>query len=166
MNRYIIVDGLPYLLDNGKVYCVRWDESGFTVGAEVEMASVPNRTYSELSIKAKCAGRLDSISAKQSEQEDDNAEGENTEDQQSDEPGNASEAEQEDGNAEDDEQKQSEQEDEPEAVEESEKAIEDMTLAELKDYAEEHGIKLGSARTKGAIIELINASETADGDAE
>lgn len=125
MNRYIIVDGLPYLLDNGKVYCVRWNESGFTVGAEVEMTSVPNRTYSELSIKAKCAGRLDSISAKQSEQED-----------------------------------------EPEAVEESEKAIEDMTLAELKEYAEGYGIKLGSARTKGAIIELINAAENADGDAE
>lgn len=149
MNKFIIVDGLPYLLANGKVYCVRWDESGFTVGAEVEMASVPDRTYSELSIKAKCAGRLDSISAKQSEQEDDNAEGENTEDQQSDES----------GNAEDDEQKQSEQED-------GNEAIEDMTLAELKEYAEEHGIKLGSARTKGAIIELINAAENADGDAE
>ena len=142
MNRFIIVDGLPYLLANGKVYCVRWDESGFTVGAEVEMASVPNKTYSELSIKAKCTGRLDSISANQSEQEDDNAEDENTEDQQS------------------------EQEDEPEAEEGTEKAIEDMTLAELKEYAEAHGIKLGSARTKGAIIELINASETADGDAE
>lgn len=142
MNKFIIVDGLPYLLANGKVYCVRWDESGFTVGAEVEMASVPDRTYSELSIKAKCAGRLDSISAKQSEQEDDNAEDENTEDQQS------------------------EQEDEPESEEESEKAIEDMTLAELKDYAEEHGIKLGSARTKDAIIERINAAENADGDAE
>ena len=160
MNKFIIVDGLPYLLANGKVYCVRWDESGFTVGAEVEMASVPGRTYSELSIKAKCAGRLDSISVKQPEQEDDNAEDENAEDQQSDES----------GNAEDDEQKQPEQEDEPEAAEtaeeETEKAIEDMTLAELKEYAEQHNIKLGSARTKGAIIELINAAETADGDSE
>lgn len=161
MNKFIIVDGLPYLLANGKVFCVRWDESGFTVGAEVEMASVPDRTYSELSIKAKCAGRLDSISAAEPEQEDDNAEDENTEDQQqSEEPGNDAEAEQE----------EPEQEDEPEAAEvaeeETEKAIEDMSLAELKEYAEEHGIKLGSARTKGAIIELINASETADGDAE
>lgn len=129
MNKFIIVDGLPYLLANGKVYCVRWDESGFTVGAEAEMASVPDRTFSELSIKAKCAGRLDSISAEQPEQED--------------EP-------------------ETEEIDE----EESEKAIADMSLAELKEYAEQRGIKLGSARTKGAIIELINAAENADGDAE
>lgn len=61
MNKFIIVEGLPYLLANGKVFSVRWDESGFTVGAEVKMASVPDRTYSELSIKAKCAGNLDSI---------------------------------------------------------------------------------------------------------
>ena len=144
MNKFIIVDGLPYLLANGKVYCVRWDESGFTVGTEVEMASVPDKTYSELSIKAKCAGRLDSISAEQPEQED--------------------------GNADDNEQEQPEQEDEPETEEideeESEKAIADMSLAELKEYAEQRGIKLGSARTKGAIIELINAAENADGDAE
>ena len=161
MNRFIIVDGLPYLLVHSKAYAVRWDDKGFTVGAEVELASVPDRTYSELSIKAKCAGRLDSISAAEPEQEDDNAEDETTEDQkQSEDPGNDAEAEQE----------EPEQEDEPEAEEiaeeEAEKAIEDMTLAELKEYAEEHGIKLGSARTKGAIIELINASETADGDAE
>ena len=120
VNKFIIVDGLPYLLANGKVYCVRWDESGFTVGAEVEMASVPDRTYSELSILAKCAGRLDSIGALQPEQEDGNAE----------------------------------------------KVIDEMSLAELKEYAEQHDIKLGSARTKGAIIELIHASENADGDAE
>jgi hypothetical protein len=61
MNRFVIVDGLPYLLANGKTYSVRWDASGFTVGAEVELASVPNRTFSELSIKAKCAANLDSI---------------------------------------------------------------------------------------------------------
>ena len=61
MNRFIIVDGLPYLYANGKAYAVRWDEKGFTVGAEVEMASVPSVTYPELSIKAKCAGHLDSI---------------------------------------------------------------------------------------------------------
>ena len=61
MNRFVIVDGLPYLLANGKTYSVRWDASGFTVGAEVELASVPNRTFSELSIKAKCADSLDSI---------------------------------------------------------------------------------------------------------
>lgn len=61
MNRFVIFDGLPYLLANGKTYSVRWDASGFTVGAEVELASVPNRTFSELSVKAKCAANLDSI---------------------------------------------------------------------------------------------------------
>lgn len=64
MNRFIIVDGLPYLYAHEKAYAVRWDEKGFTVGAEVKMASVPAVTYSELSIKAKCAGNLDSIGAK------------------------------------------------------------------------------------------------------
>lgn len=63
MNRFIIVDGLPYLYANGKAYAVRWDEKGFTVGAEAKMTSVPSVTYSELSIKAKCAGNLDSIGA-------------------------------------------------------------------------------------------------------
>lgn len=63
MNRFIIVDGQPYLYADGKAYAVRWDEKGFTVGAEVKMASVPSVTYSELSIKAKCAGSLDSIGA-------------------------------------------------------------------------------------------------------
>ena len=61
MNRFVIVDGLPYLLANGKTYSVRWDDSGFTVGAEVKLASVPKWDYSELSIMAQCQGRLDSI---------------------------------------------------------------------------------------------------------
>lgn len=64
MNRFIIVDGLPYLFDKGKTYAVRWDEKGFTVGSEVKLKSVPAVTHSELSIKAKCAGKLDSIGAK------------------------------------------------------------------------------------------------------
>jgi len=61
MNKFIIVDGLPFLYANGKAYRVRWDDKGFTVGAEVELTSVPSVTYSEISIKAKCAGHLDSI---------------------------------------------------------------------------------------------------------
>lgn len=63
MNRFIIVDGLPYLYADGKVYAVRWDSNGFTVGAESKMKSVPAVTYNELSIKAKCANNLDSIGA-------------------------------------------------------------------------------------------------------
>ena len=62
MNRFVIVDGLPYLYADGKTYSVRWNEEGFTVGAEVKLASVPSVTYSELSVKAKCAS-LDSIGA-------------------------------------------------------------------------------------------------------
>lgn len=60
MNKFVIVEGLPYLKADGKTYAVRWDKKGFTVGAEVELASVPSWTYSELSIKAKCKN-LDSI---------------------------------------------------------------------------------------------------------
>lgn len=63
MNRFVIVDGLPYLLAHGKTYSVRWDEKGFTVWAEVKLASVPARTFSDLSVHAKCAGHLDSILA-------------------------------------------------------------------------------------------------------
>lgn len=62
MNRFVIVDGLPYLLAHDKTYAVRWDYNGFTVGMEVKLASIPSVTHSELAIKAKCAGRLDSIS--------------------------------------------------------------------------------------------------------
>ena len=60
MNRFVIIDGLPYLYADGKTYSVRWDDAGFTVGTEVKKASVPDRTYSDLSIKAKCS-ILDSI---------------------------------------------------------------------------------------------------------
>ena len=63
MNRFIIVDGLPYLYAGGKTYAVRWDSEGFTVGAEVKLKSAPAVTYNELSIKAKCANNLDSIGA-------------------------------------------------------------------------------------------------------
>lgn len=70
MNRFIIVDGLPYLYANGKAYAVRWDDAGFTVGAEVELKSAPAAIYNERSIKAKCAACLDSIGADQEEQEE------------------------------------------------------------------------------------------------
>lgn len=64
MNRFVIVDGLPYLFASGKTYAVRWDEKGFTVGAEVKMASVPTYTLSEASVRAKCRNSLDSIGEK------------------------------------------------------------------------------------------------------
>lgn len=60
MNRFVIVDDLPYLFANGKTFAVRWDDEGFTVGAEVKLASVPSVTHGELVVKAKCQ-KLDSI---------------------------------------------------------------------------------------------------------
>lgn len=63
MNRFVIVDGLPYLFANGKTFAVRWDLQGFTVGAEVKLASVPAITHGELAVKAKCQ-TLDSIGEK------------------------------------------------------------------------------------------------------
>ena len=74
MNRFVIVDGLPFLLANGKTFAVRWDDKGFTVGAEVKIASVPTTTYSELSVKAKCA-TLDSIGNEQEQVAEGNKEG-------------------------------------------------------------------------------------------
>lgn len=64
MNRFVIVDGLPYLYANSKTFAVRWDEEGFTVGAEAELASVPSVTHSEVAVKAKCGENLDSIGVK------------------------------------------------------------------------------------------------------
>lgn len=117
MNRFVIVDGLPYLYaDDGKTYTVRWDEKGFTVGAEVQL-SVPSPffTFSELSVKAKCAGRLDSITAVQDEQQD-------------------------------------EQRDERQA---NETKLEELTVAELREFAEQRGVDLGEAKKKAEILEAI-----------
>ena len=72
MNRFIIVDGLPYLYAKGKAYAVRWDSAGFTVGAEVELKSAPAKIYSELSIKAQCANHLDSIGAEPENEPEEN----------------------------------------------------------------------------------------------
>ena len=118
MNRFIIVDGLPYLYAKGKAYAVRWDSAGFTVGAEVELKSAPVKIYNELSIKAQCANHLDSIGA---------------------EPDNVP--------------------DETPAVEQvepkQEEPLDEMTLAELKDYAKEHDINLGGATKKTDVLEVI-----------
>lgn len=64
MNRFIIHEGLPYSYVDGKTYAVRWDDKGFTVGAEVDLTSAPPETFDEdwpeISILAKCRD-LDSI---------------------------------------------------------------------------------------------------------
>lgn len=61
--RFVIVNELPYLYVEGRTYQCRWDAAGFTVGAEVEMTSVPGKTYSELSVLAQYEGYPDSITA-------------------------------------------------------------------------------------------------------
>ena len=62
MNRFLIIDGLPYLYADNKAYAVRWNEEGFTVGNEVKLTVIPYPVYSEIEIKAKC-NVLDSIGA-------------------------------------------------------------------------------------------------------
>ena len=137
MNRYVIVDGLPYLLANGKTYSVRWDEKGFTVGAEVMLASVPARTFSELSVRAKCAGHLDSILAPEvtQEQADQDNQPEGTEDTDP------------------------VQDNQPENVEniETDVNLDSMTVKELKAYAEAQGIALDGLTKKGDILNAIKA---------
>ena len=110
MNRFVIVDGLPYLYANNSAFAVRLDEAGFTVGDAADVPVIPYPVYSEREVKAKCAV-LDSIGADHEDQEDQGS---------------------------------------TECT-----AFDEMTLAELKDYAEEKGIKLNGARTKAAIIEII-----------
>lgn len=63
MQEFIIIDGLPFLLHGGKAYAVRWDDKGFTVGGIVREGISPTDypVLSELSVKAKCRGHLDSI---------------------------------------------------------------------------------------------------------
>ena len=73
MNKFVIANGLPYLFANGKTFAVRWDAEGFTVGAEVELASAPSLPMSELSVRAKCEV-LDSIGKTEQQPEPEEAE--------------------------------------------------------------------------------------------
>lgn len=137
MNRFIIVDGLPYLYANNSAFAVRWDEAGFTVGDAADVPVIPYPVYSEREVKAKCAV-LDSIGAIH----------ENQEDQDSNDL---------DDTADHDDQEGHENQEDQDSTEST--AFDDMTLAELKDYAKEHDINLNGARTKAAIIEAINAGQ-------
>ena len=138
MNRFIIVDGLPYLYADGKAYAVRWIDDVFTVGAEVELASVPAVTYSELSIKAKCHSCLNSIDLPAPLEDDLQQDGQEEPKQEGTQ----------DENGQQDGQEEPKQE-----------ALEDMTVAQLKEYAEEKGIDLNGATKKADIIEAIKAAE-------
>ena len=68
MNRYTVVDGLPFLVSGGRAYRVRFDDAGLTVGAEAKLASVPPARYSDREIKAKCVN-LNSIGKPETEEQ-------------------------------------------------------------------------------------------------
>lgn len=131
MNKYVIVDGLPYLLANGVTYPVKWDTNGFTVGAAVEMAAVPARTYSELSVRAKCAGHLDSIT----------------------QPG----ATQETADQEREEEKQESTENTEPAPKREKTALDRMTVRELMVYADTFDIDISGLTRKADILSVIKA---------
>lgn len=130
MNRFVIVDGLPYLLANGITYPVKWDDKGFAVGAAVELAAVPTRTYSELSVRAKCAGHLDSIT----------------------QPG----ATQETADQEREEKQESAESTEP-APKREKTALDRMTVRELMVYADTFGIDISGLTRKADILSVIKA---------
>lgn len=136
MNRFVIIDGLPYLLANGKAHAVRFDAEGFTVGEAVDKAVSPYPLYTALEIKAKCVD-LDSIKGSQEPDQGD--------------PGTEPEDDQEDSDQ--------PEPDQGDPEENQEKPLEKMTLAELKEYAEANNVDLGGARTKATIIEAINAAQ-------
>lgn len=64
MNRFLIIDGLPYLYAENRAFAVRLDDKGFTIGDEVKLTVIPYPLYSEVEIKAKCTV-LDSIGNKE-----------------------------------------------------------------------------------------------------
>lgn len=82
MNRFVIIDGLPYLLSHGSIFTVCLNKIGFTVGEKVKTPKIPTVTYSELSVRAKCVV-LSSILAEvePDEQEIEQAESEEVEEQ-------------------------------------------------------------------------------------
>lgn len=155
MNKYVLVDGKPYLWADGRAYAVRKNKDGFKVGNAVELPEIPTRTYSELSINAKFADGFDSIGEDTVDTPDEadtfNAVSENV-------AGVAGDADADnivivrDG---------------PDLVIPDEAAVfapDEMTVAELKDYALEHGIELNGATVRADIINAIyEAQNGSDG---
>ena len=127
---FIIIDGLPYLYAEGKAFKCRFDEAGFTPSQEeVEITDEPVEVFSELEIKAQCQC-LDSIGGAAEEQAEEPEEiSEDAAEEQAEEP------------------------------EEAADPLAEMTLNELKEYAKQHDIELGSARNKADIIAKITADE-------
>ena len=135
MNRFVIIDGLPYLCANDCAVAVRWDEHGFTVGGQTDKVCPSHPRYSETEVKAKCAV-LDSIGEPEGSQDNSNG---------SENP-DSSKGEQ--------EPEGSQQESTP-AEDVEDVSFEDMTRAELIAYAAENDIDLNGASRKADILAAI-----------
>lgn len=151
MNKYVIVEGKPYLFADGRAYGVRKNSEGLTVGKAVELPEIPTRTYSELSINAKFVDGFDSIGddAVNTPVEAD------TFDAVSEKAIGASVGFVADADADDIVIVR----DGKDLVIPDEAAVfapDEMTVAELRAYAKDNGIALNSARTRNEIIEAIH----------
>ncbi len=158
MNKYVLVDGKPYLFADGRAYAVRRNKEGFTVGKAVELPEIPTRTYSELSINAKYPDGFDSIGEEEVITPDEPEAEVFT--AVSDEAINGRI-----GAVDADADDIVIVRDGKDLVipnEAHEFVPDGMTVAELRAYAKEHGYDLGSARTKDAIIEAITKARTND----
>lgn len=155
MNKYVLVEGKPYLWADGRAYAVRRNKDGFKVGNAVELPEIPTRTYSEMSINAKFRDGFDSIGEDAvltpDEADTFNAVPENV-------IGGTGDAEAEDIVI---------VRDGPDLIIPNEAALftpDEMTVAELKEYAAEHGINLNGATVRDEIIGAIyDAQNVQDG---
>lgn len=149
MNKYVIVGGKPYLFADGRAYSVRRNDEGLTVGKAVELPEIPTRTFSELSINAKFPEGFDSI-----EEEDENT----PEEADTFEAVSESAIEGTVGLSADSEDIVIVRDGKDIVVqnESPEFVPDEMTVAEMKEYAREHGIELNGAKTRNEIIEAIN----------
>ncbi len=156
MNKYVIVEGKPYLFADGRAYAARRNKDGFTVGKAVELPEIPKRTYSELSINAKFPDGFDSIDedAVNTPEEAEEAEAFSAVSEEAIDGTMGLTADEDDIVLVRDGKDLVIQE-EAEAF-----APDEMTVAELREYAKEHGYELGGARTRAEIIEAITKAHT------
>lgn len=147
MNKYVIVEGKPYLFADGRAYSVRRNSEGLKVGKAVELPSIPTRTYSELSINAKFPDGFDTIGEEVTEDEEEAFEAVT----ETAIAGTVGVSANEDDIVIARDGKDLVIPDEAAIFEPGE-----MTVAELREYAKEQGIELNGARTKAEIVTAIN----------
>lgn len=148
MNKYVLVDGKPYLFADGRAYGVRKNKDGFTVGKAVELPEIPTRTYSELSINAKFQNGYDTIEDTDDTPEEAEAFEAVSEEALDEAMGLTADA------------------DDIVIVRDGKDIVvpdegpvfepDGMTVAELREYAKDHGIELNGARVRAEIIEAID----------